>query len=173
MDADVVDKRGRLLLRLEGYSTTSMPGAIEPGALQSIRRALAVTRSDSMAPARPFRRLAIVNRGEAAMRLIHAVRELGASQVSPIRTIALYTDPESASMFVREADEAYHLGPATIVDDEGHRRGGYLDYDALERALVDTRADGAWVGWGFVAEDPAFAELCERWGSCLSAPTPP
>ncbi len=46
VDADVVDKRGRLLLRLEGYSTTSMPGTIEPGALQSIRRALAVTRSD-------------------------------------------------------------------------------------------------------------------------------
>ena len=170
VDADVVDERGRLLLRLEGYSTTAMPGAIEPGALQSIRRALAVTAVGLMAPARPFRRLAIVNRGEAAMRLIHAVRELGAAEASPIRTIALYTDPESASMFVREADEAYRLGPATIVDDEGHRRGGYLDYDALERALVDTRADGAWVGWGFVAEDPAFAELCERLGIVFVGP---
>jgi acetyl/propionyl-CoA carboxylase alpha subunit/acetyl-CoA carboxylase carboxyltransferase component len=123
-----------------------------------------------MAPARPFQRLAIVNRGEAAMRLIHAIRELNAAREPPIRTIALYTDPERGAMFVREADEAYRLGPATTVDEQGHRRSGYLDYAALERALVDTRADAAWVGWGFVAEDPAFAELCERLGIVFVGP---
>ena len=41
-------------------------------------------------------------------------------------------------------------------------RIGYLDHDALERALVAARADAVWVGWGFVAEDPRFVELCER-----------
>jgi acetyl/propionyl-CoA carboxylase alpha subunit/acetyl-CoA carboxylase carboxyltransferase component len=117
-----------------------------------------------------FERLAIVNRGEAAMRLIHAVRELGAAGERPIRTIALYTDPERGAMFVREADEAHRLGPAITVDDEGHRRSGYLDFAALERALVATRADAAWVGWGFVAEDPAFAELCERLGVVFVGP---
>src|ERR1039458_7862950 len=115
-----------------------------------------------MALVRPFERLAIVNRGEAAMRLIHAVRELGAAGERPIRTIALYTDPERGAMFVREADEAHRLGPAIVIDEDGHRRSGYLDFAALESALVATRADAAWVGWGFVAEDPAFAELCER-----------
>ena len=49
---------------------------------------------------------------------------------------------------------------------------GYLDYAALERALTETRADAAWVGWGFVAEHPAFAELCERLGIVFVGPDP-
>ena len=58
--------------------------------------------------------------------------------------------------FVREADAAYLLGPASARP--------YLDHAVLERALMETGVDAAWVGWGFVAEDPAFAELCERIG---------
>ena len=123
-----------------------------------------------MAVTRPFHRLAIVNRGEPAMRLIHAVRELNGARERPIVTIALYTDPEHDAMFVREADEAHRLGPATTVDAEGRRRSGYLDHAALERALVATGADAAWVGWGFVAEDPAFAELCGRLGIVFVGP---
>ena len=100
-----------------------------------------------------FSRIAIVNRGEAAMRLIHAVRELNAEHGDrPIETIALYTDGERTATFVREADHSYRLGPAAARP--------YLDHAVLERALVGTRADAAWVGWGFVAEDPAFVELC-------------
>jgi hypothetical protein len=61
-----------------------------------------------------FSRIAIVNRGEAAMRLIHAVRELNAETGSaPIETIALYTDGERTATFVREADDSYCLGPAS------------------------------------------------------------
>ncbi|MFE9654263.1 carboxyl transferase domain-containing protein [Micromonospora sp. NPDC006431] len=102
-----------------------------------------------------FSRIAIVNRGEAAMRLIHAVRELNAETgAPPIETIALYTDAERTATFVREADDSYCLGPASARP--------YLNHSILERALVETRADAAWVGWGFVAEDPAFAELCEK-----------
>ena len=66
-------------------------------------------------PQRPFRRLAIVNRGEPAMRLIHAVRELNAQRDEPIVLIALYTEVERQAMFVREADEAVCLGPATAA----------------------------------------------------------
>ena len=62
-----------------------------------------------------FRRLAIVNRGEPAMRLIHAVRELNAVRDDPIRTIALFTEPDRNAMFVREADESYALGTPTFV----------------------------------------------------------
>src|SRR5438270_3646876 len=112
-----------------------------------------------------FRRIAIVNRGEAAMRLLHAVRDL--NQLTPdgprIETVALYTDGERGAMFVREADHAFALGPASARP--------YLDLAVLERALVQSGADAAWVGWGFVAEDPAFAELCDRIGVTFIGPS--
>ena len=72
-------------------------------------------------------------------------------------------------MFVREADEAVCLGPATAVAATAPR-SGYLDHAALERALVAARADAAWVGWGFVAEHPEFADLCERLGIVFVGP---
>jgi acetyl/propionyl-CoA carboxylase alpha subunit/acetyl-CoA carboxylase carboxyltransferase component len=111
---------------------------------------------------RPFRRIAVVNRGEAAMRLIHAVREANEARAEPIVVIALYTEPERHAMFVRQADEAFCIGPATAVGDDGRRRNGYLDLARLERALKATHADAVWPGWGFVAEDPAFVDLCDR-----------
>ncbi|WP_422752560.1 carboxyl transferase domain-containing protein [Micromonospora sp. WMMD708] len=111
-----------------------------------------------------FSRVAIVNRGEAAMRLIHAVRELAAQTDTPIETVALYTDVDRTATFVREADIAYDLGPASARP--------YLDLKKLEQALVETGADAAWVGWGFVAEDPAFAELCEKIGITFVGPSP-
>ncbi|NKQ58305.1 ATP-grasp domain-containing protein [Amycolatopsis sp. K13G38] len=111
-----------------------------------------------------FSRVAIVNRGEAAMRLIHAVGELNAEGGARIQTIALYTDADAGATFVREADSAYCLGPASARP--------YLDMGVLERALLDTKADAAWVGWGFVAEDPAFAELCEKLGVTFVGPSP-
>src|SRR4051812_19063299 len=109
-----------------------------------------------------FSRVAIVNRGEAAMRLIHAVRDLSAETGTPVETVALYTDADRTATFVREADLAYPLGPAAARP--------YLDYAVLERALVETGADAAWVGWGFVAEDPVFAELCEKVGVTFIGP---
>ncbi|HEY4463807.1 MAG TPA: biotin carboxylase N-terminal domain-containing protein, partial [Streptosporangiaceae bacterium] len=109
-----------------------------------------------------FSRVAIVNRGEAAMRLIHAVRDLVAETGTPIETVALHTDVDRTATFVREADLAYELGPASARP--------YLDLAVLERALVETGADAAWVGWGFVAEDPAFAELCGKIGVTFVGP---
>ncbi|GAA4620108.1 biotin carboxylase N-terminal domain-containing protein [Actinoallomurus vinaceus] len=110
-----------------------------------------------------FSRVAIVNRGEAATRLIHAVRELSAEAATRIETIALHTDGDRDAAFVREADAAYDLGPAAARP--------YLDLKVLQRALVATGADAAWVGWGFVAEDPTFAELCERIGVTFIGPS--
>src|SRR3954452_21121764 len=112
-------------------------------------------------------RIAIVNRGEAAMRLIHAVRDLNAAAGPDghrIETIALHTEGERRAMFVRESDHAHDLGPASARP--------YLDHALLERALLVTRADAAWVGWGFVAEDPGFAELCGRIGVTFIGPSP-
>ncbi|MEU7848933.1 carboxyl transferase domain-containing protein [Micromonospora parva] len=110
-----------------------------------------------------FNRVAIVNRGEAAMRLIHAVRELAAETGIQLETVALYTDVDRNATFVREADIAYDLGPASARP--------YLNLAVLERALTETGADAAWVGWGFVAEDPAFAELCEKIGVTFVGPS--
>src|SRR5690242_14284384 len=98
------------------------------------------------------------------MRLIHAVRDLSAETGTPVETVALYTDADRSATFVREADLAYSLGPAAARP--------YLDYAVLERALVETRADAAWVGWGFVAEDPTFAEVCEKTGVTFIGPSP-
>ena len=95
------------------------------------------------------------------MRAINAVRELNDTRDEPIRVIALYSEPERHALFVRRADERYCIGPASA----------YLDYSALERALITTGADAAWVGWGFVAEHPAFAELCDRLGIAFVGPT--
>lgn len=97
------------------------------------------------------------------MRLIHAVRELAAETGRPLETVALYTDVDRTATFVREADIAYDLGPASARP--------YLNLAVLERALIETGADAAWVGWGFVAEDPAFAELCEKIGVTFVGPS--
>ena len=84
-----------------------------------------------------FKRIAIVNRGEAAMRLIHAVRDLNAERPDddPITVIALYTDAERTAMFAREADEAYPLGPAS--------ERPYLNHELLIDVLRRARADAA------------------------------
>jgi acetyl/propionyl-CoA carboxylase alpha subunit/acetyl-CoA carboxylase carboxyltransferase component len=115
-----------------------------------------------------LRRIAIVNRGEPAMRLIHAVGELRIATGVELRAIALHTAAERAAMFVREADEAVCL-------DSGRPdgpRSPYLDLPTLEAALVASKADAAWVGWGFVAERPEFAELCARLGIVFVGPRP-
>ncbi len=112
-----------------------------------------------------FRRIAVVNRGEPAVRLIRAVRELNAEHGYGIRVIALHTEAERRARFVRAADEAVLLrenGPGTP----------YLDHAELGRALQTAQADAAWVGWGFVAEDPAFAELCASLGVTFIGPPP-
>ena len=100
------------------------------------------------------------------MRVINAVRELRIERGEALRTIAMHTEAERTAMFVREADES-------VCIDTGRTEGAgspYLDLAALERALVECGAEAAWVGWGFVAERPEFAELCERLGIVFVGP---
>jgi len=118
-----------------------------------------------------FQRVAIVNRGEAAMRFIHAAREFNLEHGTLLRTIALFTDPERHAMFVREADEAVSLGPAQVIDPgTNHAKSSYVDYGRLEQALAVVRADAVWVGWGFVAEQAEFADLCREIGIVFIGP---
>src|ERR687889_1734787 len=99
------------------------------------------------------------------MRLIRAVRELNAEHGHGIRVIAMHTEDERHATFVRAADEA------VVLRDTG-KGIPYLDHEELGRALRESRADAAWVGWGFVAEDPAFAELCASLGVTFIGPPP-
>ena len=118
-----------------------------------------------------FQRVAIVNRGEAAMRFIHAVREFNQECGTALRTIALFTEPDRHAMFVREADEAVCLGPAQVLDPKTRQpKSSYVDYDRVGRALTEARADAVWVGWGFVAEHAAFADLCHDMGIVFIGP---
>ncbi len=112
-----------------------------------------------------FTRIAVVNRGESAVRFIRAVRELNAEHGFGIQSIAMHTDAERRAMFVRQADDAVCIRPT--------RPGNaYLDHEALADALRRSRADAVWVGWGFVAEDPAFAEMIRAMGITFLGPSP-
>ncbi|MBW2723610.1 MAG: ATP-grasp domain-containing protein [Deltaproteobacteria bacterium] len=112
-----------------------------------------------------IRRLAIVNRGEAAMRCIRAVKSLRAHEGSNLEVIALYTEPDRDAPFVREADRAYALpGGAGAV-------AAYLDHAGLIAALKHVEADAVWPGWGFVAESPEFVDKVSEAGMIFLGPT--
>jgi acetyl/propionyl-CoA carboxylase alpha subunit/acetyl-CoA carboxylase carboxyltransferase component len=113
---------------------------------------------------RPLSRLAIVNRGEAAMRCLRAAKSLRTRDGSDLHTIAIYTDVDRDAPFVRHADEAIRISsPAGAV-------AAYLDHDCLMEALRSSNADAVWPGWGFVAEDPAFVERLEAAGVVFLGP---
>ena len=105
------------------------------------------------------------------MRFIHGAREFRQEHGTPLCTIALFTEPDRHAMFVREADEAVCLGPAHVLDQNtGKLKSIYVDYPHLEQALAAARADAVWVGWGFVAEHAAFADLCHEMGIVFIGP---
>ncbi|HEX2484078.1 MAG TPA: biotin carboxylase N-terminal domain-containing protein [Myxococcota bacterium] len=111
-----------------------------------------------MSAPRPIRRLAIANRGEAAMRCIRAVKSLRALEGSSLEVVALYTEVDRDAPFVKHADRALPLAPAASPV------AAYLDRDALLQALRSAEADAVWPGWGFLAEDPSFVERCAAEG---------
>ncbi len=110
-------------------------------------------------------RLAIVNRGEAAMRCIRSVKALRALENSSLEALVLYTDVDRDAPFVRHADRALRLeapnGPVSA----------YLDHDRVIEALTRAGADAVWPGWGFVAEDPAFADRLSSLGLRFLGPS--
>ncbi|HEX9041980.1 MAG TPA: biotin carboxylase N-terminal domain-containing protein [Trebonia sp.] len=116
------------------------------------------------------RRLAIINRGEPAMRCLAAAGEFGDDFGEPVTTIALYTDPDAESLFVRQADEAVPLGPALVPGPEGSLHSAYVDVDKLMTVLTRAGADSVWPGWGFVAESADFAARCEEAGITFVGP---
>ena len=80
-----------------------------------------------------FKRIASVTRGEAAIRLIRAVRELNCEQHLSLSIVALFTEPDRQATFVREADDAIYLGPATFIyQRDGQRKSSYLHRERIE-----------------------------------------
>ncbi|MCB9654865.1 MAG: carbamoyl-phosphate synthase subunit L [Deltaproteobacteria bacterium] len=117
-----------------------------------------------------FKRIAILNRGEAAMRLIAAVREWNESTGDGLRTIALFTESDRRSLFVRTADDALSVGPTTIASTGGESQALRFDLGRVKEALVKSRADAVWAGWGPAAEDAALVEMCEAMGIVFVGP---
>lgn len=106
----------------------------------------------------PIKRLLIANRGEIAVRIIKTARRLG------IHTIALYSDADARAMHVREADEAWHLGPAPA-------RESYLDTGKVLRIAQQANADAIHPGYGFLSENSDFAAACEQRGLRFIGPS--
>jgi len=117
-----------------------------------------------------FQRVAIVNRGEPAVRFIRTLRDYNAERGTALRAIALYTDPDRYTPFVRLADEAVPIGPALRPGPHG-MASAYTDHAHLLAALEAAQCDAVWPGWGFVAEDAAFVEALERAGITFIGPS--
>jgi acetyl-CoA carboxylase biotin carboxylase subunit len=95
-----------------------------------------------------FQKVLIANRGEIAVRVISACKDLG------IRTVAVYSEADRSSLHVRYADEALCIGPPRSAD-------SYLNIPAVISAAEITDVDAIHPGYGFLAEDPGFAEVCD------------
>ncbi len=117
-----------------------------------------------------FSRIAIVNRGEAAVRFIRAVRDYNRERGTSLVAIALYTDTDRQAPFVRLADEAFPLGPALRHAADGSLVSAYTDLPHLMGALDSVRAEAVWPGWGFVAENASFVEILEGRGITFIGP---
>jgi acetyl-CoA carboxylase biotin carboxylase subunit len=106
-----------------------------------------------------FQKVLIANRGEIAVRVISACKDLG------IRTVAVYSEADRGSLHVRYADEALCIGPPRSAD-------SYLNIPSVISAAEITDVDAIHPGYGFLAEDPGFAEVCEVSGIKFIGPRP-
>ncbi|MGA2925842.1 MAG: acetyl-CoA carboxylase biotin carboxylase subunit [Solirubrobacteraceae bacterium] len=106
-----------------------------------------------------FNKVLIANRGEIALRVARACRELG------IKSVALYSTVDAESAVVRFADEAVHVGPP-------HPGKSYLHIPNVIGAALKTGADALHPGYGFLSEDPFFAEICANHGITFIGPRP-
>ncbi len=106
-----------------------------------------------------FRKILIANRGEIALRVIRACKELG------IRTVAVFSEADRESLHVRFADEDLCIGPPSA-------RESYLNIPRIIAAAEVTGADAIHPGYGFLSENAEFSEICERSHVAFIGPTP-
>jgi acetyl-CoA carboxylase biotin carboxylase subunit len=106
-----------------------------------------------------FKKILIANRGEIAVRILRACRELG------IKTVAIHSEVDARALHVRFADEAVCVGPAMAAK-------SYLNIPAIISAAEITGADAIHPGYGFLSENAEFAEICKRCGIHFIGPSP-
>jgi pyruvate carboxylase subunit A len=105
-----------------------------------------------------FRKVLIANRGEVALRIIRACKELG------IKTVAIYSEADARSLYVKKADESYLI--------PGDPIWAYLDYVRIVDLAKSVGADAIHPGYGFLAENADFARFCQRRGITFIGPKP-
>ena len=106
-----------------------------------------------------FKKVLIANRGEIAVRIIRACRELG------VRTVAVFSEPDREALHAMIADEAVCIGPAKSAD-------SYLNIKAILAACELTGAEAVHPGFGFLSENAGFAKMCARCGVAFIGPSP-
>jgi acetyl-CoA carboxylase, biotin carboxylase subunit len=106
---------------------------------------------------RPFRRVLVANRGEIALRILRACRELG------VDTVAVYSDADRRARHVRAADQAVWIGPAPAAE-------SYLCGERIVAAALETGAEAIHPGYGFLSEQAPFAEACVAAGLTFVGP---
>jgi acetyl-CoA carboxylase biotin carboxylase subunit len=106
-----------------------------------------------------FKKILIANRGEIAVRIIRACQELG------VATVAIFSDPDRASLHVRHADEAFCVGPGPVGR-------SYLNIPNIISTALISGADAIHPGYGFLAENARFAEIAQDHGLTFIGPSP-
>lgn len=106
-----------------------------------------------------FNKILIANRGEIALRIVRTCKEMG------IKTVAVYSTADKDSLHVRFADEAVCIGPPSSAE-------SYLSIPKIMAAVEITNADAVHPGYGFLAENADFAEVCLEYGIKFIGPTP-
>jgi acetyl-CoA carboxylase biotin carboxylase subunit len=107
----------------------------------------------------PFKKILVANRGEIAIRITRACRELG------IGTVAVFSDADRDSLHVFLADEAYHIGPSPSKE-------SYLNYRKIIEVAKQAGVDAIHPGYGFLSENPVFVRACQAAGITFIGPTP-